>query len=184
MNRIARVLLLAVLALGGCAVNQEARVKPFTAVIETTFGGYCSATYIGPQMLLTASHCIAVDSGPIKINGKDGEIITARHDGQDLAVLVVSIKSPVWAKVGSPAGQGDRVFFYGHASGFDALLRRGYVIGTHDQRTLVDMTVGKGDSGAGVFNERGEVVGVVSSIFSAYPTFHIGAVRQPTGGFL
>lgn len=185
MNPFARVLLLAVLALSGCAsVNQEARVKAATALIETQMAGYCSATYIGPRILLTASHCILVDSGPITINGRAGNIIAARHDGSDIAVLVVDIESPAWAKVGRRAKQGDKVFFYGHASGFDALLRRGYVVGFHESRTLVDMTVGKGDSGAGVFNERGELIGVVSSVFSAYPTFHICAVRQPDEGFL
>lgn len=185
MNNLARVLLMAVLALGGCApANQEASVKAATAVIETPLAGGCSATYIGPRLLLTASHCIMVDSGPIAINGKVGNIVSARHDGQDMAVVVVDIASPVWAKVGKPAGQGDRLFFYGHASGFDALLRRGYVTGFHEGRTLVDMTIGKGDSGAGVFNERGEVVGVVSSIFSAHPAFHVGAIRQAQDGFL
>lgn len=183
MNPFALVLLLAVLALSGC-VDHEARVKPATALIETPTAGYCSATYIAPRILLTASHCILVDSGPITINGRAGNIISARHDGSDMAVLVVDIESPAWAKVGRRAKQGDKVFFYGHASGFDALLRRGYVVGFHEKRTLADMTVGKGDSGAGVFNERGELIGVVSSVFSAYPTFHICAVRQPDEGFL
>lgn len=185
MSLIARVLLLAVLALTGCIpVDQEARVKAATAVIETPLAGFCSATYIGPNIVLTASHCILVDSGPIAINGKAGKIISARHDGSDIAVLVVDIPSTAWAKVGRRAKQGDRLFFYGHASGFDRLLRRGYVIGFYDKRTLVDMMVGRGDSGAGVFNERGEVIGVVSSVFSAHPSFHIGAIRQPDEGFL
>lgn len=183
MNPLARVLLIAGLALGGCA-KPEQDVKAATAVIETPLAGGCSATYIGQKTLLTASHCIMVDSGPIAVNGKVGSIISARHDGNDMAVVVVDIPSKAWVKVGKRAGQGDRLFFYGHASGFDALLRRGYVVGFHEHRTLVDMTIGKGDSGAGVFNERGEVIGVVSSIFSAHPTFHVGAVRQPDEGFL
>lgn len=183
MNPLAQVLLLAALALGGCAFR-EASVREATAYIQTPFGGGCSATYIAPRLLLTASHCFPVESGPLVINGKRGNIVSIRHDGADMAVVVVDIESKTWARIGKAPAQGDVLFFYGNPSDFNGLLRRGYVVGLYGDRTLVDMTIGRGDSGAGVFNEKGELIGVVSQIYSAPPTFHIGAVRAIPEGFL
>lgn len=172
--------LLLTLLLMGCE-SAEVRVKGATAHINTPFAGDCSATYVGPKLLLSASHCFVMDSGPITINGKAGEIVSIRHDGHDLAVVVVTVESPHWAKVGKKAQQGDAVFYYGNPNSLRDLLRRGYVIGVYEDRTLVDMQVGRGDSGAGVFNRKGELVGVMASIFSAPPSFHVGAIRDAEG---
>jgi hypothetical protein len=60
--------------------------------------------------------------------------------------------------------QGDAVFIYGNPNAEFDLLRRGYVTGiSREGSVLLDMRNSHGDSGSGVFNERGEVAGVISS---------------------
>jgi S1-C subfamily serine protease len=58
--------------------------------------------------------------------------------------------------------QGQAVFMYGNPNNINDLLRRGYVVGGDAERTLLDLNVSHGDSGAGVFNDKGEVVGVIT----------------------
>jgi S1-C subfamily serine protease len=45
------------------------------------------------------------------------------------------------------------------------MLRRGYVAGEHDGWMLLDAQAFFGDSGAGIFDRSGQVVGVVSTLF-------------------
>lgn len=141
--------------------NHAANVKQYAVVLDITGGSYCSGTIIGPREILTASHCF--DSGVLlTVNNEPVTVITYRTDGADHTLLVVDKQFKAWAKVSkSPLAQGDKVFMHGNPRGGRDFFRRGYVVSVADV-LLLDMPVGEGDSGAALFNEKGEVIGMLS----------------------
>ncbi len=163
-----RAILLLLLALTvsgctGCVSLSEKRVH--TSALRLDFKeGKCSGTAIGPHKVLSAAHCFAKDSGEMKVNGQaTGYTVTAR-DGADHVLVVVQVRLTHWVAVGTAPTVGQSVYFYGNPGNFNDLFRRGYVSGTVQGYTLYDMQAWFGDSGAGVFDARGNVVAVVSSI--------------------
>lgn len=125
----------------------------------------CGATAVGPHTVLTASHCLA-DVRVITLDGLPYDVVSVTHDGADHALIRVEGTFKRWAKRGDPAKVGDAVYFRGSPRGFTPLYRWGQVSGHYteagDRFTLYDMQVAPGDSGSGVFNDDGELVGVVS----------------------
>lgn len=178
----AAILALAIL-LTGCE-DVEVRVKSATVQIEAEQAGGCSGTFIGPSILLSASHCFPVESGMVMIGHTPANIVSMRKDAGDTVIVVLDYQHPAWAKLGKRPKQGDRLFYYGNPEGLSDLLRRGYVVGENERGILLDMAIGGGDSGAGLFNERGEVVGVVSGVYHPRGFFHIGLTRPISDGFL
>lgn len=139
--------------------------------------GQCSATAIGPHALLTASHC-ELPTDTITINGADSAILALRRDGNDHTIYFVDRKFDSWATVNETLPDvGDNVFIIGNSAGIDGVLRKGYVAmikkpevtesifseGKIPVVLVYDINGFMGDSGAGVFNEAGEVQGVLTA---------------------
>lgn len=94
----------------------------------------------------------------------------------DHAVLRVATTFEHWARVGLPPALGEEVYFQGSPRGLAQLLRVGRMAGKGHlpksaqedspvlarEFTLYDVQVAPGDSGSGIFNRNGELVGVVS----------------------
>lgn len=173
--------LLLCLVLAGCA--SEPNPKDATALLGFEGGGTCSGTMIAPRILLTASHCFNGIQPLATVNDRPVVVVSIRHDGADHALLVLDQDFPAWAKVGPAPQQGDEVYFYGNPSNLRDLLRRGVIAGQNEQFIFADITVGHGDSGAGVFNRRGELVAVVSG-YGSHRAFHMGLFRPIADGFL
>jgi V8-like Glu-specific endopeptidase len=137
-------------------------------------GGICSGTAVGPHLILTATHCFG--EGPLvptpetsalaQVNGKPVSTFKRIDDGQDHSLVVVDITFDSFAAIASAPRQGDRVFLYGNPAGMHDMYREGYVTGfDHESSrvwTLYDVNGYMGDSGSGIFNERGDVVAVTS----------------------
>lgn len=150
----------------------------------------CSATAIGPQALLTATHC-ELGSDELFVQGKNGKpiqdlFVTKRiRDNNDHTIMFInggSFPSYVDVEVDYDFTLGQDVFVIGNPANFTDLLRKGYISGVgqtdisipgapDDQfdsvpflEVYMDIRVGEGDSGAAVFNERGKVIGVVTGI--------------------
>lgn len=164
------------LLLAACAAHSpEDRAKLTVARLEFSPSGTCSGVFIGPELLLTASHCL--EMGQLsRINGLPTRARAIRHDGQDHAVVVVDYPNRHWTTVNPDFRQGQRVFMYGNPAGRTDILRRGYIAGRDADFIYLDMQIGGGDSGAAVFNDRGEVVGLVTG-YGAQGSFHMGLVR-------
>jgi hypothetical protein len=171
-----RLLAILVLCLGLMgASDARAPVVPVTGEAAFWIGftdGTCSATAIGPDLILSASHCF--DGGPlVKINGlpavQVGEVI---HDGSDHAIIRVTRKFPRWALIGGGLYQGQEVSFYGNPAGLSHIFRRGYVMGQEGGWFLIDAIVNRGDSGSGIFDKRGRLVSVVSTLYVQGVAFH------------
>ncbi|PJL41059.1 hypothetical protein B9Y78_08110 [Stenotrophomonas maltophilia] len=164
--RTLAVLLLASLA--GCA-DARPSIERYTYRIGTQDGGLCSATAVGREVLLTAKHCIEATDSVIYIGGKRVEIKHIETDSRDHALLWVGQRFPVWAQFGPPPKVGDEIEFYGNSEGLNQVYRRGYVAAYLGPYMYSDAMVGRGDSGAGVFNSSGQLVGMVSAV-------HIGEI--------
>jgi hypothetical protein len=128
----------------------------------------CSATAIGPHALLTASHC----EGPtedILIDFMPHKVLGIARDENEHTVFFVDDKFYAWAKVSTEAMQlGDDVFLFGNPGDMLDVLRKGYVskmsadMDDDKAEFALDFNGWPGDSGAGIFNAKGELVGVVS----------------------
>lgn len=156
------------LLLSGCA-GARPSVERYTYRIGTQDGGLCSATAIAKDVLLTAKHCIGESDTVVYIGDKR---VTVRHietDARDHALLWVDKRFPEWAQFGPSPKVGDEIEFYGNSEGLNQVYRRGYVAAYLGQYMYSDAMVGRGDSGAGIFNSSGQLVGVVSAV-------HIGEI--------
>lgn len=136
---------------------------------------YCGATVIDKRgVIVTADHCIDSKIEMIRIDGSLTRVKQVISDVSDHTILVVNRKFDKAAVIAERPGVGTGVFIWGN-SRFDDLFRRGYVsgfyrvfwpdgIGTHNNMVM-DMMVGGGDSGSGIFDEKGRLVGVVTGTF-------------------
>jgi hypothetical protein len=164
----ALALLVVVLSLFGCGTPPARHaLKDATVRIELVGLGSCSGTIIGPHAILSATHCFN-DPASIKINEAPAIVKDREDDGFDHTILVVDLTFAYWADVSDwGLRQGDTVFYWGNPGGELDWYRRGYVVGKdrdEDGKDLAILDVNGffGDSGAGVFDSSGRVVGVVS----------------------
>jgi hypothetical protein len=158
------------LGVAGCVsmipkLTPEASVHGHSVLVEFVGDGHCSGTAIGPHTILTAAHCVSDYPGAVIVNGVPANVERTHLDGGDQARIEVDITFDTWAEVGPAAKQGDRVFLYGNPGILRDVLRRGYIAGAAEGLLLTDINIGHGDSGAGVFNDKGQVIGVVSGYY-------------------
>lgn len=160
-------LLLAFLALtvggcSGCASVPPPPVNVADYAYHITMGRQsCSATAVGPNLLLTAEHCLA--EGILTINGTATAVLALEVDGADHALLKVTTTFPSWATVGPWPSVGAAIEYTGNPEQFRKLYRRGYVSGEYEGAYVLDINTSHGDSGSGLFS-GGQLVGVISAI--------------------
>lgn len=140
---------------------------------------HCSATAIGPHALLTASHC-EMPTNDIAIDSDDAKIIKLVRDDQDHTIYFVDATFKDYSIVSIAKPEvGDHVFIFGNPGQLNDIYREGYLTGMRPLSAfaalfgqvsptiyLYDMNAWHGDSGAAIFNEQGEITGVVSIITS------------------
>jgi len=155
--------------------------------------GRCSGTAIDSpkgNVVLTASHCIHGEITLVRFDGKIMAVSRVIADGNDHSLIVV--KGHTFrntAEVGPRPPIGSSVFIFGNSM-FEDFFRRGTVTGYHDDRwnppnmdlgisnwMVLDMLVAPGDSGSGVFDDKGRVVGVITGYAGIGP--HTIAVALP-----
>lgn len=138
----------------------------FQTILDS--GQKCSSTAIFKHVLLTASHCeLATNTMNVDAfkHVHIDKIVRDTYDHTLLYVSDIEFIDPVDIIQEEPA-VGDEVYFFGNPEQFDDQFRIGHYTGRYrDEGTLrymFDITLGMGDSGAGVFNDKGQVIGVVS----------------------
>lgn len=159
-----RLALLALMLSGcGCAsVPQPADLRLTTLRIETR-DAICSATAVGPQTLLTATHCLGTLLQTVE--GHRVEVDRVQDLQHDHALVTVrGVRFLHWAHRGPVPKQGDRVRWWGNPMGEPDVYRQGYVAKVSNDFIAIDATICHGDSGAGVFNDAGQLVAVVSAM--------------------
>lgn len=125
-------------------------------------GGKCSGTAVGKDLVLSAAHCFG-ESTLLEINGSKAEVLEVITDGRDSALVRVSIEFERWAKV-NPAlpVRGDPLSWLGNPGELEFAYRQGYVVIASPEYIYIDAPGFNGDSGAGLMNDKGEIIGVIS----------------------
>lgn len=137
-----------------------------TAVRLQFAEGICSGTAVGPDKVQTAAHCLKNDR-LVTANGSFVGVMSQRGTGPDTVELTLAgVRFGRWVQRGIPK-QGDRVRFFGNPHGEPDLLRVGYISRVGADGIIVDVTICRGDSGSGLLNDAGELVGVVSAMSDA-----------------
>ena len=152
-------LLLILLTLAGCA-----DAHPQDSVLRLGFasGGICSATAVSDDVILSAEHCWNDGDRLVSINGEAVSALKMEKDGHDHVLVRVTKKFKRWSRIGANPYVGDRVRFWGCALGLNFAYREAYVSLKDKDQILYDGMSGPGDSGAGLFDGDGVVVGVVT----------------------
>lgn len=170
MKLLLAILLLTLAGCGGCAsvpevpTHDELRDLALWLVMERkdgTFGG-CGGTPIAADTVVTARHCVE-GAARVTIFGLDPvDVAKVEFSGRDRAH--VRLTKPVfkkWAEIGPEPKQGDRVRWWGNPHGIPDVYRVGVVIYTGMGVVVTDAQACHGDSGSALFNDAGQIVGVI-----------------------
>jgi len=140
---------------------------------------HCSGVAIEPGVIITAAHCTSIDKNRQYLIGyKDGSTTVGRLVGKapadDAAVISVDPRSNShFVPIGWAPLVGERVFVVGHPQALLWSVTLGIV--SNNERTLesadphinrptwlqIDAAVNGGNSGGALFNEYGELVGII-----------------------
>ena len=135
----------------------------------------CGATAVADNVIATATHCL-VNSGEFKdviaLDLNPVAILVRVDDGSDNSLVKVNAHLPHHTRISSHEYTwGDEVFIFGNPGTLLDMYRHGEIMGYANPATkgegmwvIVDMNTGKGDSGSGIMNNYGEVIGTVSEI--------------------
>lgn len=163
--------------------------------IDFTDGGSCSGYAVGPHVFVTAAHCLADDAVVNTINGLGREpekaaVIRTVEGKNDHVVVLTDYTFDRWARVvrhGALPLQGERLHYWGAPLGISDQYREGYVMGycslglcfpglaeymglpVDTKTALISISGQKGDSGAGLLNVAGELVGIISLVQYKFP---------------
>lgn len=151
--------LLLSLVFAGCA---QAHPRDYALRLEFE-QGICSGTAVGERLVLTASHCWQ-GGRLMKINGQPAYALKIKHDGKDHALVRVTMKFDRWARMGAMPVQAQDVTWHGNPASQEDILRRGYVMRVRKGEAYIDAQGFGGDSGSGIFDRQGRVIGVLSGI--------------------
>ncbi len=146
--------------------------------------GLGSGVLIRDNIVLTASHVVA-NADKIMVQFFDGEAVeaTTRRISRMADVALITLKKPPTNPKIAIIGNsdevriGDEVFVVGAPMGLPYSLSRGVISGRHAENNLsndgksleffqTDAAINTGNSGGPMFNYKGEVIGIVSSILT------------------
>lgn len=163
-------LLLASLLMAGCSgcasLPNFAKADLAAVRLELPGGGVCSATAVGTHTLLSATHCFEAHAGVMKVDGKEAGYVIVADDGNDHVLVRMTARQEHIAEFGPKPAQGAEVFIHGNPMAIADLLRVGRVAGWNEQGMLLTGQFWKGDSGAGILDRKGRIVGVISGMLS------------------
>ena len=151
------------------AIEKAHKASYQIAQVTVTDRAFCSATAIGPQALLTATHCELPDEVVVVRGVGPLDIVARTRDGNDHTILLV--KGAIFADYVDVALDSiqvtDDVFTIGNPGHWKDIYQRGYVAGVLHQDDeyviLLDLQAFPGESGAGIFNPAGKLVAVIAS---------------------
>jgi len=119
-------------------------------------------TQSSPHSTASKTTLKLVNNKPVKVTG----IGRDKHDALTLRLSGITFKT--WARMGHMPHQGDRIRWWGNPRIGNMIARdvyrEGHVAALEDGLIIYDASICFGDSGSGIFNDRGEVVGVISAM--------------------
>lgn len=152
-------------------IRMKAKIKDKQGKEHTLLGG-CSGTFVSKDEILSAAHCF--DSNHITniwvrdINGKSYSAEVIKLDvGHDLSLLRIPALHHKYVKLGKHLKVGEEIINVGSPYFLEFLVSHGIVSAIHVEieqfkslYTITDAAINPGSSGGGVFNSKGELVGV------------------------
>ena len=146
--------------------------------------GLGSGVLVRDNIVLTASHVVA-NADQIMVSFYDGEAVeaTTTRISRMADVALITLKKPPTnpqiARIGDSdeVRIGDEVFVVGAPMGLPYSLSRGVISGRHAENKLsndgksleffqTDAAINTGNSGGPMYNYKGELIGIVSSILT------------------
>lgn len=130
-------------------------------VSNVSTGGQGSATHIGGGVFLTCRHVFARQWNAVKVGGMSVKADPSIASGPDFAVVRTDVSSHASAPVSTAQlSDGETLHVYGAKTGLHTgvLSHRRWSQGY--RAVVCQIPTESGDSGAGVFNAAGELVGV------------------------
>jgi len=177
MKYLGRLFLAGVMLLS--FMHQAFAVTPSLSTARLTIeDATCSGTVVAENVILSAAHCfkeqppdlpfIMLPPRPLPttmlVDGFKVYILAIVFDDNDHALVKVDHFFKEHATLAKPAPVGARVHYWGNPAGVNDVYREGYVTSYEHSAMVMDVNGFFGDSGAGIFDESGHVVGVMSYI--------------------
>jgi S1-C subfamily serine protease len=158
------------------ALNQTVKIVIKMENDEGRHGqALCSGVIIGPNTILTAGHCVQTEYKILNIwvRDRDGKsqpaFIIKSVKGTDLAILGIIIPEKHWASISRYLAVGDEVRAVGHPLGNLWSTTFGHVSalnrefkGLEGSYIQFDAPINGGNSGGGLWDEYGSLVGIVT----------------------
>ena len=163
----------------GCRDGAADHGPPLASLLRSTVHvtkgeGHGSGMIIGSKLVLTAHHAVRGNRRP-SIRFFGGQSVTGRviwsAPGRDLALVGVDIPEgyPVAAIDCDDLSPGEPITVVGHPLKSEWVTFQGNLPkteGSHDRYVSVGLKIGQGASGGPVFNNDGQVVGILLSILT------------------
>lgn len=166
LRKLLRCLALSLLVTtSGCALaSPQAQAREASVSLGNATKLFCSGVAVKPHVVMTATHCIEQAGKTIVLNGVEQPLVILASDKTDHSLIRIQQKiRPV--HFGPTPVAGDVAFIWGMPSGLPYLFRTGYYSGTvfdavtGETLAMYDLNIWGGDSGSGIFNRKGQLIG-------------------------
>lgn len=178
---VAAGLLLCAIALSTCSASVPAYRAGYQSSVHLIFssGASCTGTVVGKRTILTASHCHQENSGGdsslTHVDFRKVSQVRIVEDGNDHSLIFLGhevVSKRVSTIAPRMADVGTEVYVWGNPGALTYQLRVGRVAGILGANVAagfkvpfntatIDMNNFHGDSGAGIFDYQGRIVGVL-----------------------
>lgn len=200
-RKITALLLSALLILPACGYAEpiHASVQPLQSDGRT----FCTAFSINELEghWGTAAHCathVISEGLEVTIGGLPAWVVSISFPSADVAVFQSEFKAPAFKLADKNPEVGDALYIIGYPYGITRTLTHGFLAaksipikhpstGYYMASDILDITVAGGNSGSPVFNEKGQVVGVLWGGFTSSPhalSVPLDATRRAFQGFI
>lgn len=181
MKKLLASLLVAVTLLGGMGAGLQNSVEPREVVVQLSNG--CSGIVLDEHRILTAGHCVGEELTQDVI--RDGWVYTTKilvdNDKQDFAILETTeqMTGPFAKLATRSTKQDEQVYIVGYPMGMGQIQTTGHFQGFIDndgvKYAITTAPAAWGNSGGGLFNKDGELIGILVGGPSngPFPVFHI-----------
>lgn len=147
-------------------------------VILSNQKGGGSGVRVSDNLILSCFHLLQSHA----VTEMNGEILEIQSidPPNDLALFITEQKKHVTVKLATSVTLGEQLIGYSNACGKDGFLRTYFVAKVDDAHGIIflDHFAFPGESGSGLFNLKGELVGIISNL----EIVNVGEDRIPTDG--
>jgi hypothetical protein len=144
------------------AINIFAAVRPAVLPLGDDVDPiFCSAVVV-EHRLLTATHCMNVAEGIVRVGGR---VVATSRQVSDLTLLLTIMPQRGLRLRRTSLQVGEEVYVLGHALGeAEPTLRRGILAAVHSDRVWLDLELLEGMSGGAVVDRDGRLIGLVKQV--------------------